>query len=281
MSVPPPPDPNRPGHTPRPLADRVPGAVAHNVYAGQSDDSGGPPAIPPPEPGQSSGGEPKRPSGLNGPGLVLIALAVLAAALVIWPQVRARAIEKRAKPLITGLAGRDAGARCPRYLTSMFGRAGSVSLDGEGNIADHTDLTAPICDGLKRALSKGGREELACLTDGTGRCSPEARQSVIALMVTTHEAMHLRGILNEAAAECAAITYAPKAAELAFLTPEQGRVMGWIHWRGLNTNTPEQYRVSEHSCKAVAELAADPPGEPQHLQMLEATTSITWMALSR
>lgn len=279
-----PPDAGNPGRAsgPRPLADAVPGAVSHDLYSGQS--TGGP-AGPPRSPGRpgSGGGLPpgRRPSGLNGPGIVLICLALLAAGLVLWPQVRARAIESRAKPLISGLAGRDAGARCPRYLTSMFGgRAGSVSLDHEGNIADRTDLTKPICDGLKRALSKEGREELSCLTEPRGFCTPEARKSVVALMVTTHEAMHLRGILDEAKAECAAITYAPKAAELAMLTPGQGRVMAWVHWKALNANTPGQYRVNEASCPAAAALVAAPPGTPDQLTMLEMTTSVTWMAVT-
>lgn len=268
---------------PRPLADAVPGAVAPTAFGnagGGPPPSGPPPGAPPPNTGFTPPGS-KRPSGLNGPAYALIGLALLTAILVLWPQLSARAIERRAKPLLTELAGRDVSARCPRYVTSMFGRAGSVSLDSDGNISDHTDLTKPICDGLKRALSKDGRAELACLTTPRGYCSTEARQSVVALMVTTHEAMHLRGIMDEAAAECGAITYAPKMAKAAFLTPEQGRVMAWIHWQGLNPNTPSQYRINEYNCKAAADLAANPPGTPDQLSLLEMTTASTWAALSR
>ena len=209
----------------------------------------------------------------------MIGVVVVLAGLVLWPQIRARSIERQIKPIVSGLAGRDAGARCPRYLTSMFGNAGSVSLDANGVIADHTDLTGPVCDGLDHLLSPGGKADLACLTDGVGRCSPEAITATVSLLVVTHEAMHLRGVLDERLAECTSIGQAVAAARLAGLSDEHGRMMGYLHYDALNSYTPSQYRVSPADCAPVAEIVAAPPGTPASRAVLRDATAKAWREL--
>ena len=154
-----------------------------------------PPLPPPPE---------KKPSAWNAPAFLMLAIFLAALGALLWPQYRARSVEHKVQPLVAELAQRDATARCPRYITSIFTNVGSVSLDANGNPADRTDLTGPICDALRHLYTEAGRAELQCIvTDG--RCSETARASIVALSVVAHESMHLRGILDEAAAECASI----------------------------------------------------------------------------
>jgi hypothetical protein len=266
VSVPPPPNG-------RELADTIPGAVAHEVYVGvqrPSQPTGGlPPLAPPP---------PSRPSAWNAPAFGMLAIFLLALGALLWPQVRARQVERKVAPLVQGLAERDVSARCPRYITAIFTNVGSVSLDANGNPIDRTDLTGPICDALRHFYTDAGRAEMQCLvTDG--RCRDSARETVIALSVVAHEAMHLRGVLDEGAAECASIGAGERTAELTGLTPEQGRMIGYLHLRALNPSTPPEYAVSPGNCDAAQDLIANPPGTEAQRALLVTLTEQTWAEL--
>lgn len=252
-----------------PLADRIPGAVAHDVYRA-AERPAKPPLVPPPA---------GKPSAWNVPGFILVGLFLATVLLLSWPQLRARALEHKVKPLVTALALRDSGARCPRYLTTMFGTVGSVSLDSSGQISDHTDLTAPVCDGLRRLYSIEGRAELRCLvTDG--RCNPSARRSIVALSVVAHESMHLRGILDEAQAECASLGEGARAGTLAGLTAGQGQMIAYLHLVSLNPNTPAQYAARPETCRPAALLLSNPPGTPEQRAALAPAVEQTWIALA-
>lgn len=206
-------------------------------------------------------------------GIFLVALGAL-----LWPQYRARSVEHKVEPLVAALAQRDATARCPRYITSIFTNVGSVSLDANGNPADRTDLTGPICDALRHLYTDAGRAELQCLvTDG--RCPESARASVVALSVVAHESMHLRGILDEAAAECTSIAEGQRAGELIGLSAEQGRMIAYLHLMALNPNTPPQYTVTPANCDAARDLFSRPPGTEEQRSNLVTLTVQTWTTL--
>ncbi len=267
MSVPPPPNE-------RELADRVPGAVSHEVYVGvqrPSEPPGGglPPLAPPPA---------SRPSAWNAPAFGMLAIFLLALGALLWPQYRARQVEGKVAPLVMGLAQRDATARCPRYITAIFTNVGSVSLDADGNPVDRTDLTGPICDALRHFYTPQGRSEMQCLvTDG--RCSENARRTVIALSVVAHEAMHLRGVLDEGAAECSSIGAGQRTGELVGLSAEQGRMIGYLHLMALNPSTPTEYAVNAGNCDAARELLSNPPGTEAQRTTLVMLTEQTWERL--
>lgn len=262
----------------RDLADRVPGAVSHSAYtpppgqgAGGPGRPGGglPPLAPPP---------PTPPSAWNAPAYGLLAIFLVALAALLYPQYKARTVEAKVKPLVAGLSQRATGARCPRYITAIFTNVGSVSLDSSGNPSDRTDLTGPICDALRHLYTDAGRAEMRCLvTDG--RCSDAAVRSVIALSVVAHEAMHLRGILDEDAAECASIGEGENSGRLAGLSAEQGRMVGYLHLVALNPNTPEGYGVSQTTCTPAAQLLANPPGNEAARALLMTRTEQAWVTL--
>lgn len=267
MSVPPPP-------SDRDLGDVIPGAVPHEIYAGVQSprqQSSNLPPLPPPPPR-------KPPSGWNAPAFAMLAIFLVALGTLLWPQYRARTVEHQVKPLVQALSERDAGARCPRYITAIFTNVGSVSLDMNGNPADRTDLTGPVCDALRHLFTDSGRAELRCLvTDG--RCSESARASIVALSVVAHESMHLRGILDEGAAECSSIAEGQRSGELVGLSAEQGRMIAYVHLMALNPNTPPQYRVTPANCDAARDLVANPPGTEAQRSLLVTLAEQTWTTL--
>jgi hypothetical protein len=258
----------------------VPGAVGLDMYAESTRALWSDPAVngggglqpPPPEPPV------ERPSGWNAPALGMLAIFLVALAALLWPQYRARVIEAKAKPLVAGLSGRDAGARCPRYITAIFTNVGSVRFDSSGNISDHTDLTGPVCDGLRRFYTPEGKAEMDCLiTDGN--CSPGARLSVVALSVVAHESMHLAGEQDEAQAECRSIAAGVKTAQLVGLTPAHGRMISWAHYAAMNPNTPDEYSLTLQNCPWLAGLENDPPGTEASRSTVTAAVQNTWLTL--
>jgi hypothetical protein len=246
--------------------EQIPGAVSYGVRGAHDDRVVG--AIEPPT---------RRPSGLNIYGIGLIALLGTVVLLLIIPQWRARALENRAKPLVSALAGKPASIHCPRYLTAVVMQVGSVSMDSSGKLSSQTQLTGPICDGLRTILNKGNLGQFACLTT-TGDCSFAARRAIIGLIVLDHESQHIRGILNEEGAECASVGNDTHAAQLVGLSATQGRVIAYLHLMALNPSTPEQYRIA--NCPAADELRATPPSSPAALAHLTAATAATWAKLS-
>lgn len=266
-----------PGYVAAPqLADRIPGAVEHGVYEQQyaQMQAQGTTAHPP-----RYDGPPIRKSGWNAPGYGLMAIFVLALAAVIWPQIKARQTEATLRPLVAAIAERDAGARCPRYITAVFTNAGSVSFDENGNASDRTDLTAPVCEGAKFAFSERGRRELACL-ETSGSCPEEAIAAVVALNVIAHEAIHLRGETDEGRAECISIGEGARIASVVGLSAEQGKMLAWVHYQGMNPFTPAQYNVEPGSCDSAAALEQSPPAmAPELRDRLTAEVGAAWATL--
>lgn len=231
--------------------------------------AGLPPLAPPP---------PTRPTAWNGPAFGLLAIFLVALGALLYPQYRARVVEHKANPMVAALANRPATARCPRYITSIFTNVGSVQLDANGAPTDRTDLTGPICEGVRRLFTPEGRAEMRCLvTDG--RCPDTALRSVVAINVIAHEAMHLKGTLDEREAECQSIGESQRASELAGSTPEEGRMVGYVHLAAMNPNSPEQYVVSTQNCAAAADFEANPPGTPELRATLTASVERTWLTL--
>ncbi|MBO9533090.1 MAG: hypothetical protein J7513_08980 [Solirubrobacteraceae bacterium] len=243
---------------------------AHVAYADRSD--GRPPMGPPP-------GDGERKSAWNKWSYGLIAIAVVVLAVLGAAQLKARKAEASVKPLVVALSQRNASARCPRYITSVLTNVGSVRLDSEGRIADRTDLTGPVCDGLRNLYKPGGTAELACLTNG-GKCSRNALISVVSISVVAHESMHLRGQLDEGRAECESIGESEAISRTLKIPLQQARVISYLHYAGMNPYTPDRYQVSASNCAPVAALEADLPGDPAILDRLRVQTSNTWRELA-
>ncbi|MEH3054832.1 MAG: hypothetical protein PGN13_12650 [Patulibacter minatonensis] len=235
----------------------------------------GPPGLPP----RRGARKKPRPSGWNAPAFGLLAIAVVVIGMIVSPQIRARGIERDTRPLVMALSKRDAGARCPRYLTSVLTNVGSVRFDNSGRVADRTDLTGPVCDGLKHLYTPSGKAELSCLTAETG-CPESARQSVVAISVVAHESMHLRGQLDEGRAECESIGESVGISQALGIPLDQARMISYLHWLSLNPGTPDRYHVNQGNCEFLADLAKNPPGTPAGRELLVESTADTWYRMA-
>lgn len=222
----------------------------------------------------------KRPSGWNLYSFILVGLALAVVVALVWPQLRARAIERDAKPLVTALSARDASVYCPRYLTAVIGFVGAVSLDEEGGPANSTQLTGPTCNALRHLYSAGGRTELACLDTAPASCSDDAVRSVVALSVVTHESMHIKGQLDEAGAECDSLGQGPVLAQTLGLRPAQGAVISWLHYSAMNPSTPPQYRVNPQACAPLQQLVPQVPTESPEMKQLVTRTAAMWSEMA-
>ncbi|MEN0015314.1 MAG: hypothetical protein AAGC46_18225, partial [Solirubrobacteraceae bacterium] len=214
-------------------------------------------------------------SGWNVPAVGMLILFLIALGAVLWPQYRARSTEHEVKPLVVGLVGHEAWARCPRYITSVFTYVGAVTMDGKGKLSDHTELTGPICKGLRHLYTPAGRAEMACLVT-TGDCSQTALDSVVALSTITHESMHLRGVLDEGQAECTSVAAAVQAAKLAGLTENEGRMIGYLHLLGMNPDTPPQYHLTPTNCPSAIDTVRNAPGDDAVKEHLISEVARTW-----
>ncbi len=149
--------------------------------------------------------------------LVVVALVLL---LTGWGWSRYDRIsnERALAAVASELAGRSVGVECQGFFSELVdirARAGDVPFPN-GRAPDHTYLTRKICRALKRFRTSSSHPELQCLlsvdwdrwtieTDFYGPCAKGARGTAEAINTLTHEAMHLRGFMDEGQTQCYAI----------------------------------------------------------------------------
>ena len=93
----------------------------------------------------------------------------------------------------------------------------------------------------------------------SGRHRP-SRDQVLAVHVLTHEAMHLSGRLDEAAAECAAVQRDARTARLLGAGPADAAGLAASYWREVYPLMPDRYRSEQ--CRpggSMDERLADAP----------------------
>lgn len=184
-----------------------------------------------------------------------LALAVLLLAAGAWAlEAHARAGTQRTLGAVASeLAGRPVSVRCQSLwaaLLSIQAHDGEVRFDARGRPADSAWLTRAACGELHRFVSTHGRD-LECLRSVdwggfhwagphgacVGRVEPEA-QAVVTL---AHESMHLRGIADEAQAQCLAEQEATRTVELLGGDPATGPALESLA-RAWNGAMPAAYQ---------------------------------------
>ena len=148
----------------------------------------------------------------------LAIVTVLVASLWFWTNHQRHATEHRLGTIASQLAGRPVGVRCQGFWAAMLDindRKGEVDFP-QGRAPDHMFLTRDVCSRLRHFGAGKARRELDCLETIDWRawspqvsfnaaCERQARADVEALNTLAHEAMHLRGFVDEAQAQCYAI----------------------------------------------------------------------------
>ncbi len=78
----------------------------------------------------------------------------------------------------------------------------------------------------------------------SSKVSPTNEQ-VVAVHVLTHEAMHMRGIKNEAETECLALQHDAEMAQLLGASSEAARDLAVAYWQNVYPRMPAGYRSDE------------------------------------
>ncbi|MFL5944560.1 MAG: hypothetical protein ACJ74D_06885 [Gaiellaceae bacterium] len=144
--------------------------------------------------------------------------------------------------IASDLAGRTVAVRCPGFLSSLVRvrtEGGYVKFDANGNPEDNTVLSPETC----KALRHPERADFACIDRGD--CTFKEFKVGWALHTLAHESFHLRGVAEEAVAECYSLQNIAFVAErLGLDTATAGRVQKWVYLKGY-PNEPDEYRSEE------------------------------------
>jgi hypothetical protein len=139
----------------------------------------------------------------------LLAFALVAAAAVALGATHRTREHARATPRETFISrlGRIAQAISGRRDASVrCGATGAPTILGRvlfyGDRPGREALLAPqVCEALERLWARGG-PSLACTRLGGGACGADVVALAWATSALAHESFHLRGVRDEAAAEC-------------------------------------------------------------------------------
>lgn len=177
--------------------------------------------------------------------LAIAALIVLPLAVWGWHLRSDRlTVERRAAVAASQVAGRPVQVHCPGQVRR---RVATEIHDGEvqfvnGTPADETKLTGRICDGLGRLLDRGPRLDLACLQ--LDACSADDTSVAYGVAVLTHESVHMRGVMDEAATECEAVKRSAGVAQALGATPQAAAYIADWQFSVADDQLPETYRTT-------------------------------------
>lgn len=158
--------------------------------------------------------------------------SLLVVALVAgWFVMRHARVEARLAAVASVLSDRTVAVRCETLSQAWLdahGELGYVTFDPDGQPDSLATLTAQSCRDLSHWL-------------GRARADVPLSQ-VVAVHVLTHEAMHLTGQLDEAAAECEAVQRDASTARMLGAAPDQAAALAVRYWLEVYPRMPDGYR---------------------------------------
>lgn len=195
-------------------------------------------------------------------------IAAGVALLWIWTSQRRATTEHRLAAVASQLAGRPVGVRCQGFWASMLDigqRTGEVDFPPD-RPPDHMFLVRSVCGRLRSFLGNGSHRNLDCLetidwrswtlaSGFDGACERSARGDVEAITTLAHESMHLRGVVNEAQAQCEAVQADAWTAVQLGSTEAQGAAVAQLAL-ALQPALPTEYQSGE--CRAGGSLDLAP-----------------------
>lgn len=133
------------------------------------------------------------------------------------------------------LLGRDnLGVRCQRWSEALFddsGTKGVVAMPVDGSLPHVAHLSYDTCKSLASYV--------------IGSKAEPANDETVAVQVFTHEIMHLTGIRDEAAAECAAIQHSASVAALLGAQKEEAMGLSQHYYAAGYPNIDPAYASAE------------------------------------
>jgi hypothetical protein len=159
--------------------------------------------------------------------LAALTLAMLGLGVL---EFRAQAAEARYANVVSQIAHRDVGVRCQGIFgefVDVGAELGSVRFDADGNPAGHTDIRRSACNAIKD-YERGDKSV--------------KRDQAVAVHVLAHEAIHLRGVMDEAITECTGLQHTAQVARALGADAEQARALAEYYWRAVYPQLADAYR---------------------------------------
>jgi hypothetical protein len=157
-----------------------------------------------------------------------------------------RTNEDRLAAIASAIAVRPVKVHCPGPIGREIGYdtvEGSVRFDADGNPADDTKLRKTSCAELD-ALAEGRRAtQLACVERSTS-CGDDSQRLAMAVDVITHEAYHLRGVMDEGVTECRSLQTMAWSAQRLGATREQAQGLARLQVETGYPLMPGQYHAA-------------------------------------
>lgn len=151
-------------------------------------------------------------------------------------EIKVRTLEGKLSSVASVLAGRDAHVTCERWFTGLL-------------LGGHYRGWVPYEDGDERGTSQTIflRDDICAtirdaLAEGFDTRNVELAASI---HVLTHEAAHVAGEINEAAAECIAVQNNVRSAMLLGATEPAARSLSLAYWQEIYPRMPNAYRSKE------------------------------------
>jgi hypothetical protein len=177
----------------------------------------------------------------------LLVLLIPVAAFAFWLHHKRVENEERLGEVASAIAQRTVGVSCPgfwRRLVEVDGEDGRVHFDVAGRPSDEAQLSARTCDRLSDLADAEPKPAFACLVPDDRACDRKVVETARALSTLAHEAYHLAGVRDEAAAECYAIQTVDFAAQRFGVGGTDARAVAvWAARTSARTHPPEYHSV--------------------------------------
>lgn len=153
-----------------------------------------------------------------------------------YKETNLRLLERDLTEAATAVAGRQANVTCERTLTGLLlggHYQGWVSYEPGDALGTGQDiyLRADVCDTLDTAIAE--------------RFTSHDVYTANAVNVLAHEAMHVAGERNEAAAECAAMQNIVHTATLLGAVARHPHQMAVTYWTDIYPKMPTEYQSGD------------------------------------
>lgn len=182
------------------------------------------------------------------PTYSVTALAVIAIVLMIPTYLRHRE-EDTLSRVASQLVGAKVKVHCQTFGQTFFqvgGELGFVEWGPDGVPEHQTTIMRGPCEDLRHYLDSDKQHP-----------TPD---EIVAVHVLTHESMHMKGIKNEADAECAAMQRDAETAELLGASDAAAQALARLYWLNDYPLMPDNYRSSD--CTAGGALDEHLPQAP-------------------
>jgi hypothetical protein len=189
----------------------------------------------------------------------LLVILIPLVAFSAWQHQKRAQNEERLGEVASAIAQRSVGVDCPgfwRGLLEVKGEDGQVDFDVAGRPTDSARLSGGTCDRLDDFSRAGTKPAFDCLVPDDRACGREVVETARALSTLAHEAYHLAGVRDEAAAECYAVQTVDFVTEQLGATAGQGRIVAaWAERTSARTH-PAEYHSQE--CRRGGVLDLEP-----------------------